>query len=194
MPLDVDGPDFLSVDSLIDQFAAGLYSLASMLLGEGEDSAGCVEAAIAGTEVAGEDNANRTRQNSRRALAVAAIEALARRDASSLGAPEDLAPSVTCIDNDDLDAAAEYGQELERMIAGPHRDRVREWLESLATPVRTVFVLRAVAGFSPAEIATLLAGHGGRLAAGWSAGQVRELFRQGLCSLASQLLQETASR
>jgi DNA-directed RNA polymerase specialized sigma24 family protein len=74
------------------------------------------------------------------------------------------------------------------MIAGPDRDRVRAWLEKLSPAVRTVFVLRAVAGFSAAETAGLLAEDGGLRAAGWSADGVRSVFRQGLCSLASQLL------
>jgi hypothetical protein len=75
------------------------------------------------------------------------------------------------------------------MIAGPDRDRVRNWLASLPTVLRTIFVLRAVAGFTPAETADLLKAHGGPQAAGWSGDAVREFFRQGLCSLASQLLQ-----
>ncbi len=75
------------------------------------------------------------------------------------------------------------------MIAGPDRDRVRVWLENLPAAVRAVFVMRAVAGFTAAETAGLLAEHGGPQAAGWSAEAVRSVFRQGLCSLASQLLQ-----
>jgi DNA-directed RNA polymerase specialized sigma24 family protein len=74
------------------------------------------------------------------------------------------------------------------MMAGPDRDRVRTWLESLPTPMRTIFVLRAVSGFSTPETAALLAAHGGAKAAGWSGEAVRELFRQGLCSLASQMI------
>jgi hypothetical protein len=69
---------------------------------------------------------------------------------------------------------------------------VRAWLASLPTALRTVFVLRAVAGFSSEETAALLAEHGGPLAAGWTAEAVRESFRRGLCSLASQLLASTA--
>jgi hypothetical protein len=96
---------------------------------------------------------------------------------------------TTCIEDDDLDAAGVSSDELERMIAGPDRDRVRRWLEGLPTVLRTIFVLRAVAGFTPSETADLLRAHGGPKAAGWSAESVRELFRQGLCSLASQVLQ-----
>jgi len=50
-----------------------------------------------------------------------------------------------------------------------------------------------VAGFTAAETAGLLAAHGGPQATGWTADAVREFFRQGLCSLASQLIQ-AASR
>ena len=80
---------------------------------------------------------------------------------------------------------------MERMIAGPDRDRVRAWLESLPTALRTIYVLRAVAELTTAETAELLAAHGGPLAAEWTPDQVRELFRQGLCSLASQLIHAT---
>jgi DNA-directed RNA polymerase specialized sigma24 family protein len=83
---------------------------------------------------------------------------------------------------------------LEKMMGGPERERVRSWLESLPTVQRTVFVLRAVAGFSAAETATLLQTHGGAKAAGWTPQAVREAFRQGLCSLASQLLHASAAK
>jgi hypothetical protein len=49
-------------------------------------------------------------------------------------------------------------------------------------------VLRAVAGFSANETAEMLASHAGKGAEGWNADAVREIFRQGLCSLASQLI------
>ena len=80
------------------------------------------------------------------------------------------------------------------MMAGPDRDRVREWLAELPTALRTIFALRAVAGLSPRETAELLANYGGPAAADWNPESVREVFRQGLCSLASQLLQATAAR
>jgi hypothetical protein len=71
---------------------------------------------------------------------------------------------------------------------------VRKWLASLPTAMRSVFVLRAVAGFTAAESAALLVAHGGPLAAGWTAEAVREIFRQGLCSLASQLIHASGVR
>lgn len=183
---------FEGMDGMFDRIAAGLYSIASMLVGEGEDSIQLVETAVANAEISACANAEEARQSSRRALAMAAIEMIAERNPAILAAPEDLEHAVTCIEDEDLDAAGDAREELEQMIAGPDRDRVRQWLESLPTALRTIYVLRAVAGLSPPEIAELLAAHGGSRAAGWNAEAVRELFRQALCSLASQLIQATA--
>jgi hypothetical protein len=80
------------------------------------------------------------------------------------------------------------------MLSGPDRDRVRNWLAELPTTLRTVFALRAVAGLTASETASLLAEHGGAAAAGWTPASVREIFRQGLCSLASQLLHASTAR
>jgi hypothetical protein len=180
--------ELAGMDDMFDMIAAGLYSLASMLVGEGEDSIELVESAVANTEVSTGTEPELARRNSRRALAEAAIALIVRRDAESLASPEGLERAQTCIGDDDLDAAGMSGEELERMMAGPDRDRVRNWLESLPTAMRAVFVLRAVAGFTPQETAGLLAANGGQLAAEWDPESVREVFRQGLCSLASQLL------
>jgi hypothetical protein len=182
------------IDRIFDQIAAGLYSLASMLVGEGDESARLVETVVSTVQVSACCDPAASRQNSRRALAAAAIEILERRNPGSLAAPEGLEHAVTCIEDDDLDSAGVSHQELERMMAGPDRDHVRNWLESLPTELRTIFVLRAVAGFSAAQTAALLAEHGGPSAAGWTADAVRELFRQGLCSLASQILHASAAR
>ena len=181
---------FEGLDAMFDMIAAGLYSLASMLVGEGEDSITLVETAVANTEVGPGTEPERARHNSRVALAEAAIALLARRDPKALAAPEGLQPAQTCIGDDDLDAAGMSRAELERMMAGPDRDRVRNWLESLPTAMRTIFVLRGVAGLSTQETAKLLSGHGGPQAGEWTPDEVRELFRQGMCSLASQLIHE----
>jgi DNA-directed RNA polymerase specialized sigma24 family protein len=182
------------LDDMFDKIAAGLYSLASMLVGEGEDGGRLVLMAISTVEISAGQSLQEARQDSRRALCAAAIETLVQRQPGCLDAPEDLEPAVTCIEDDDLEAAGSYGEELERMIAGPDRDRVRNWLEGLPIVLRTVFVLRAVAGFSALETAAMLEAHGGPGAAGWTAGTVRELSRQGLCSLASQLQQATTAQ
>jgi DNA-directed RNA polymerase specialized sigma24 family protein len=182
------------LEAVFELVAAGLYSLASMLVGEGEQSVRLVETAIANAEISVCQNPQEAIQSSRRALSATALDLLAKRSPRGLAAPEGLAPASTCIDEDDLAAAGISTEELENMIAGPERDRVRKWLESLPAAMRTVFVLRAVAGFSAAETAGLLKTHGGPQAAAWTPEATREVFRQGLCSLASQLLHASAER
>jgi hypothetical protein len=174
------------MDEMFDLIAAGLYSLASMLVGEGEESIRLVETAVANAEVSSCSDAMVARQSSRRALAVAALKTLAAREPGCLASPEAIAGPVGCIEDDELEAAGVTAAELQRMIAGPDRDRVREWLAKLPTGVRTVFALRAVAGFSASDTAELLSEYGA-----WTPDGVREIFRQGLCSLASQLVRSS---
>lgn len=176
------------MDAMLDMIAAGLYSMASMLVGEGEDSIRLIETAVAGTQISTRGDVAETRQNSRRVLCTAAVEMIARRDPGSLAAPEGLEHASTCIEDDDLESAGISRTELEHMLAGPNRQSVKKWIESLPTNTRVIFVLRAVAGFTADETAAILALHGGKSAEGWNSDAVREIFRQGLCSLASQLI------
>jgi len=182
------------MDDMIELMAAQLYSMASMLVGEGEQSVRLVESAIANAEVSACHDLEEARKSARRALVAAALKLLVQRNPGGLAAPDGLEPASTCIEDDDLASAGISTAELEKMNAGPERDRVRSWLESLPSAQRTVFVLRAVAGFTAAETATLLQTHGGAQAAGWTPEAVRETFRQGLCSLASQLLHASAAK
>jgi hypothetical protein len=182
------------LDEMLDVIAAGLYSLASMLVGEGEEGVRLVEHTVSTAEVARRGDHYAARRNSRLALAKGALETIARREPGSLAAPESATGPGTCIEEDDLDSAGVSAKELEQMIAGPDRDRVRKWLANLPTALRTVFVLRAVAGFTSAETAALLAAHGGPGSESWTENAVRDVFRQGLCSLASQLIHASAGR
>ena len=93
------------MDALLDAMAAGLYSLASMLVGEGEDSVRLVETAVATAEVSACHDAVEGRRNSRRALVAAGLELLARREPGGLAAPEGIEPAGSCIEDDDLEAA-----------------------------------------------------------------------------------------
>jgi hypothetical protein len=176
------------MDALLDVIAAGLYSMASMLVGEGEDSIRLVETAVARTDISACSNAEEARKSSRRELCSSAIELISERKPGSLASPEWLERAATCIEDDDLEAAGISRAELENMLAGPNRESVKRWIEGLATETRVIFVLRAVAGFSADETAEMLMAHAGKGAEGWSADAVREIFRQGLCSLASQLI------
>lgn len=177
------------MDAMLDMIAAGLYSVAAMLVGEGEDSIRLVETAVARTEISKCADAAEGRKNSRKALCAAAIELIAERNPGSLAAPEWLQHVSTCIEDDDLESAGISRAEFENLLAGPGRENVKNWIESLPTEMRVIFVLRAVAGFTAVESPAMLAAHGGPGAEKWSADAVREIFRQGLCSLASQLIQ-----
>jgi len=176
------------VDAMLDVIAAGLYSMASMLVGEGEDSIRLVETTIARTEISKCADAAEARKNSRKTLGAAAIELITQRNPGSLAAPEWLQHASTCIEDDDLESAGISRAELENMLAGPARENVKNWIGSLSTEMRVIFVLRAVAGLNANETAEMLASHGGLGAEKWNADAVREIFRQGLCSLASQLI------
>jgi len=176
------------MDALLDVIAAGLYSMASMLVGEGEDSIQLVETAVARTHLSACSNAEEARKSSRRELCNAAIALIAERKPGSLATPVGLEHAATCIEDDDLESAGISRAELENMLAGPNRESVKRWIEGLATETKVIFVLRAVAGFSATETAEMLVGHAGAGAQGWNADAVREIFRQGLCSLASQLI------
>ena len=185
---------FEGMDEMFDMIAAGLYTMASMLVGEGEESVRLVETAVANAEVSDCKDPVLARKSTRLALCIAAIETLAQRDPASLAAPTALKPASGCIDDDDLDAVSVSSAELLLMLAGPDRDRVKNWLTSMPTLMRTIFVLRVVAEFRAAEIATMLTEHGGPQAAGWTVEEVREFCRQGLCSLASQLIHASTAR
>ena len=182
------------MDGMFDLIAASLYTMASMLVGEGEESVGLVETVVANAEISACHDPVHGRKSSRLALCSAALDTIARRDPASLAAPAGLKPESTCIEDDDLDAAGVSSEELLRMLAGPDRDRVRNWLTSLPTLTRTIFVLRVVAEFRAPEIASMLVEHGGPQAAGWTVEAVREFCRKGLCSLASQLIQASTAR
>jgi DNA-directed RNA polymerase specialized sigma24 family protein len=181
------------LDDFLDMIAAKLYTQASMLIGEGEESIRLVETAIANAELATCNNPEQGRRSSRLALCVEAIKLLEEREPGSLAAPTDTELPKKCIEGDDLDSSGISGDELEAAISGGKRERVRVWLTSLPAALRTIFVLRAVTGFSPAETAELLRANGGPQAAAWTEDAVRIWFRRALCSLATQVLRAAAA-
>ena len=187
----IQEPNLEGMEEIFELVASGLYSLASMLVGEGEESARLVEEAVATAQVSPCADPQEARRSCRRALAVAALKLLAERCPGCLDAPLGLTPATICIEGDDLASAGISAGELESMISGRERERVRQWLEGLQTWMRSVFALRAVAGFNAAETAELLKLHGGAQAATWTPAAVSEVFRQGLCSLASQVLRRS---
>ena len=183
-----------SMDELLDRAAATLYNLASMLVGEGEESIALIEKAVATAEVSHCEDPEQARIDSLFALCRGAAELLEKRNPGCLAAPVSVEHIVTCLDDDDLESAGIKREVLDRMFAGPERERVRTWLESLSTATRTIFVMRAVGGVCNPNTARLLNEATGATTVLWTPEAVSEIFRQGLCSLATQLLQASAVR
>jgi len=165
-----------------------------MLLGEGEETIQLIERVVAGVDLPACKDHVEARHTSRLLLAAEAIAVLKRRDPGALAVSEEESGPVSCIEDDDLSAAGVTPAELEEMLSGSDRHRLRDWLEGLPVSLRVIFVLRAVAGLSSAEVAGVLAEHGGAKAQDWTSDGVRSGFRQALCSLATQLLQASAAR
>jgi hypothetical protein len=185
-------------DVLLEKIAGELYGIASMLLGEGEEAIGLIEGVVANVDLPTCCDQAEARHQAHLLLAADAITILGQRDSesafASLAAPVDGSGPAGCIEDDDLSAAGVTPNELEQMIAGPESHRLRDWLEGLSVSLRLIFVLRAVAALSSAEVAELLVSRGGSDARNWTAEAVRAGFLQALCSLASQLIHATATR
>jgi hypothetical protein len=177
-----------SNDVLLDGIAAGLYHFTSMLLGESEETIGIVEQVVTRIDLHTAETIQVVTNNARLDAAARAVALLAHRNPSAFAAPVEDSGPASCIEDEELDAAGVSRAELERMLTSSDQQHLRGWLESLPDSLRVIFVLRAVAGASSPEVAGLLAEYGGPQAQNWTPGAVGATFRQGLCSLASQLL------
>ncbi len=82
------------LQEILELVTSGLYSLASMLVGEGEESARLVEETIESAQVSPCADPQNARRCSRRALAVAALKLLAERCPGCLDAPRGLTPAT----------------------------------------------------------------------------------------------------
>jgi hypothetical protein len=185
--------NLVGLNEIFDLITSGLYNIASMLVGEGEESARLVEAVVSGDGIS-VCNDPADRKSGRKLLCAMALKSIEQRNPGSLAAPEQLAPTGICIEADHLEVARAAGDELARLSAGSGRERVREWLASLPTATRTVFVLCAVAGMTTENTARLLIEHGGPQAARWTSDTVHTIFLKGLCLLATQLIQDSTAQ
>jgi DNA-directed RNA polymerase specialized sigma24 family protein len=172
----------------IESAARELYQTAALFVGEEREAMQLVEETVASIEIdpcadgeAARDAANR--ELVRRSLARVA----------SLRSSE-MHPSATsdlggCVDTDDLSAAGITREQLEGMLTGSGRARMRQWLEGLGPVERSVFVLRAVLGRTGAESARLLEQ---ATTDAWTEANVGGAYRAALCSLASALVHAAA--
>lgn len=174
--------------AVVESAARELYQTAALFVGDETEAIQLVEQTVAAVEMdpCSDGEAARAAANSdlvRRALArVAALE------------PARMHPSAAtdlggCVETDDLGAAGITREQLDDLLSGAERTRMRQWLEGLGPVERSVFVLRAVMGRSGAEAAQLLHETTGDL---WTEAPVGGAYRAALCSLATSLVHSAA--
>jgi DNA-directed RNA polymerase specialized sigma24 family protein len=171
---------------------AELYQLAALMLGDESQAAELVEDTVAQTRIdpcaEGDASVRAARQN----LVETAVARLSRANPKAFDAPPlSAVQGGGCIDEDDLSSAGISESQLAGMMSGPGRRTLREWLNKLPVAQRAIFVERAILGWDNAAAAAALSKAAAR---NWQPGQVSELFRQALCSLATSLVHAAAAQ
>jgi hypothetical protein len=171
-----------------ESVARELYQTAALFVGDEGEAMQLVEQTVANVEMdpCADGDAARNAANhdlvQRALIRVAALR------------PAQMHPSAAadlggCVETDELSAAGITRNQLESLLSGGDRMRMRQWLEGLGPVERSVFVLRAVLGRSRAESEHLL-----HQATGdpWTEAHVGGAYRAALCSLASSLVHSSA--
>ena len=177
-----------SDSALFESAARELYQTAALFVGDEGEAMQLVEQTVASVEMdpcADGDAARSAASLDLVQRAVARVAALQ---------PAQMHPSSTvdlggCVETDDLSAAGITQQQLEGLLSGSDRTRMRQWLEGLGPVERSVFVMRAVLGRSGTESAQLLQRATGD---SWNEAHVGGAYRAALCSLASSLVHSAA--
>lgn len=165
-----------------------LFQTAALMLGDEAAALDVVEQTVAAVEMDPCADAAAARAGYARELVDRALLRVADRY------PDQMQPAAAadlggCVETDDLSAAGISRTQLEQLLAGSSRQRMRQWLEGLAPVERVVFVLRAVLGRSGADSASLLSQSTG---AAWNEASIGGAYRSALCSLASALVHSAA--
>jgi DNA-directed RNA polymerase specialized sigma24 family protein len=175
-------------NALVESAARELYQTAALFVGDESEAIQLVEQTVASVEMdpCADGEAARTaasRDLVQRALARVAVLRSAQMH------PSAAADLGGCVETDELSAAGITREQLEGLLSGTGRTRMREWLEGLGPAERSVFVLRAVLGRSGAESEHLLQQATGD---SWTEAHVGGAYRAALCSLASALVHSAA--
>ena len=174
--------------AVIESAARELYQTAALFVGDESEAMQLVEQTVANVEMdpCADGDAARSAASSdliQRALArVAALR------------PAQMHPSAAadlggCVETDELSAAGITREQLDSLLSGGDRTRMRQWLEGLGPVERSVFVLRAVLGRSGTESTQLLQRTTGDA---WTEANVGGAYRAALCSLTSSLVHSAA--
>jgi len=170
--------------------AVELYQLAALMLGDEGQAVELVEAAVAQTNIDPCAEAEASVHEARLNLVETAVARLSLADPKAFEAPVLAGEHGSgCIEDDDLSSAGISASQFAGMVNGPARRRLRDWLNKLPVAQRTIFVERAILGWDNAAAAASLSKAASR---NWQPGQVSQLFRMALCSLATSLVHATA--
>lgn len=168
--------------------ATELFQIAALILGSEEEAITLVEETVAKVEIDPCADAGGAHDEARQRLVDFAVRRLDKLHPGAFATPPSVDGISTCIDTDDLSAAGVSIEQLDELLAGPGRAKMREWLDQLAPAVRAIFVLRAVVGQDGERTAQDLHRSGAVGAKGWQREQVGTAYRQALCSLATSLM------
>jgi DNA-directed RNA polymerase specialized sigma24 family protein len=172
----------------IESAARELYQTAALFVGDENEAMQLVEQTVAGVEMDPCADGDAARSAASQDLVQRALARVAdlRRAQMHPSAAADLGG---CVETDELSAAGITREQLEGLLSGAGRTRMRQWLEGLGPVERSVFVLRAVLGRSEAESERLL-----QQATGdpWTEAHVGGAYRAALCSLATALVHSAA--
>lgn len=169
---------------------AELFQTAALLLGNEQQAVSVVEEVVSAAESDPCEDPEKAYREARDSVVTASLARMTGGDPKALDASFAASADVgTCVDSDDLLAAGVTEPELNTLIAGPGRARLRQWLECLPPALRAVFVLRAVLRNGNEIAAQRLRESGAAGAGEWDAARVSLVFRQALCSLTTSLVE-----
>ncbi|HUY80265.1 MAG TPA: hypothetical protein VMU92_00880 [Acidobacteriaceae bacterium] len=184
--------DCQDAQAKVHEAAGELYQIAALMMGDESQAVELVETAVAETRIDPCAEANASVEAARQVLVESAVSRLSKADPKAFDIPLHMEnASGNCIDGDDLASTGISASQLARIVNGPERGRLRDWLNKLPVAQRTIFVERAILGWDNAAAAASL---NKAAAHDWQPRQVSELFRQALCSLATSLVHAAAAQ
>lgn len=174
--------------ALFESAARELYQTAALFVGDETEAIKLVEETVASVEMDPCADGEAARSVASGDLVQRALVRVAALH------PEQMHPTAAadlggCVETDDLSAAGITREQLDSLLSGSDRARMRQWLDGLGPVERSVFVMRAVVGRSGAGAADLLQRATGDA---WTEAQVGGAYRAALCSLASSLVHSAA--
>jgi hypothetical protein len=169
---------------VIESAARELYQTAALLIGDQDEATQLVEQSVANVEIDPCAEGDVARNVASRDLIHRTLARVAAKWPAQMH-PTAAADLGGCVETDELSAAGLSREQLDRMLTGVGRSRMRQWLEGLGPVERVVFVLRAVLGRSGTESTELLHEATSEV---WTEAHVGGAYRAALCSLASSLV------